>query len=161
MPTSTSAYTSEPMSEYVGFWPRAGSYLIDSALLTVVVFVGLLLIFGTFAVGERVATTPSGRTIVLVVAVLLAVVLVVGSWAYFAVSWLRTGATLGQRWLGQQVVDADTFGPLQPWQAWVRVLGYALSGMFWYLGFLWVAFEPRKRGWHDLIARTVVIPAGY
>ena len=26
-----------------------------------------------------------------------------------------------------------------------------------YLGLIWVAFEPRKRGWHDMMADTVVI----
>jgi uncharacterized RDD family membrane protein YckC len=26
-----------------------------------------------------------------------------------------------------------------------------------YIGLIWVAFEPRKRGWHDMMADTVVI----
>jgi uncharacterized RDD family membrane protein YckC len=26
-----------------------------------------------------------------------------------------------------------------------------------YLGFIWVAFDPRKQGWHDKIAGTVAI----
>jgi uncharacterized RDD family membrane protein YckC len=27
------------------------------------------------------------------------------------------------------------------------------------LGFLWIAFDPRKQAWHDKIGRTVVIHA--
>lgn len=154
MPQPTPFAPGSGFSEHVGFWPRAASYTIDSLLLTVALFVGFLVLLGLVA-GTSKAGMP-GLGIFL--AVLLGLVMVAGTWAYFALSWLSSGATYGQRWMGQQV-DADTYGPLQPWQAWVRVLGYAISGMFWYLGFLWVAFEPRKRGWHDLIARTVVIPA--
>jgi uncharacterized RDD family membrane protein YckC len=39
----------------------------------------------------------------------------------------------------------------------LRFIGYFVSSLVFDLGFIWVAFEPRKRGWHDMIAGTVII----
>ena len=39
----------------------------------------------------------------------------------------------------------------------LRFLGYFVSAFPLYLGFLWAALDRRKQGWHDKIARTVVI----
>ncbi len=38
-----------------------------------------------------------------------------------------------------------------------RYLGYYVSIFALGVGFLWVAFDPRKQGWHDKMAGTVVI----
>jgi uncharacterized RDD family membrane protein YckC len=39
----------------------------------------------------------------------------------------------------------------------IRLLCYFVSALPFCLGFLWAAFDRRKRGWHDKIAGTVVI----
>ncbi|MGA7985503.1 MAG: RDD family protein [Burkholderiales bacterium] len=39
----------------------------------------------------------------------------------------------------------------------IRFLGYFVSIVPLGLGFLWIAFDRKKRGWHDLIAGTVVV----
>ena len=39
----------------------------------------------------------------------------------------------------------------------IRYLAYYLSALVFFLGFLWVAFDRRKQGWHDKIAGTVVV----
>ena len=39
----------------------------------------------------------------------------------------------------------------------VRALACFLSLIVIGLGFLWIAFDPEKRGWHDKIAGTVVV----
>jgi uncharacterized RDD family membrane protein YckC len=39
----------------------------------------------------------------------------------------------------------------------LRFLGYFVSAFPLYLGFLWAALDRRKQGWHDKIARTIVI----
>jgi hypothetical protein len=36
-------------------------------------------------------------------------------------------------------------------------VGYLISGPLFCLGFLWIAFDGRKQGWHDKIAATLVI----
>jgi len=41
----------------------------------------------------------------------------------------------------------------------LRWVGYIISGMVFYLGFIWIAFDGKKQGWHDKIAGTVVVRA--
>jgi len=38
-----------------------------------------------------------------------------------------------------------------------RYLGYYVSTIPFCLGLIWVAFDPRKQGWHDKLAGTVVV----
>jgi uncharacterized RDD family membrane protein YckC len=79
------------------------------------------------------------------------------SFAYFAGLWTLNGATYGQRWLGLRVVDANTFEAIRPGQAALRWLGLVISFLVLLLGVIWVAFDPRKQGWMDKMASTVVV----
>lgn len=38
-----------------------------------------------------------------------------------------------------------------------RVLGYYISFLALFLGFLWVLVDDRRQGWHDKIADTIVV----
>jgi uncharacterized RDD family membrane protein YckC len=79
------------------------------------------------------------------------------SLAYFPWFWLRNGATPGMRTQGLRVVrDADG-GPITTGQAILRLIGYWVSGAVFYIGYIWIFIDKRRRGWHDLIAGTVVI----
>jgi uncharacterized RDD family membrane protein YckC len=61
--------------------------------------------------------------------------------------------------LSLQVVDADSGAPLTLAQGIGRYFAYFASTIPMGLGFLWVAFDKRKQGWHDKLAHTVVIRA--
>jgi uncharacterized RDD family membrane protein YckC len=65
--------------------------------------------------------------------------------------------TLGKRWLGIKVVD-ESGARLSLGRATVRNLAKLLSLLPLGLGFIWALFREDKRTWHDLIARTYVIP---
>ena len=41
--------------------------------------------------------------------------------------------------------------------AFLRWVGAIVSGLVFMLGFVWIAFDGRKQGWHDKIAATLVI----
>jgi uncharacterized RDD family membrane protein YckC len=71
--------------------------------------------------------------------------------------WRFRGATPGKMVISAVIVDARTFGEPTPGQLIGRYLGYYVSTIPFMLGFLWVAFDPRKQGWHDKMANTVVI----
>ncbi len=128
-----SSWSSSP--DYAGFWQRAAALLID-ALIALVVLAPLVVVLG-----------PGAPDLVLVPA--LAVV-VIGFWRY-------CGATPGKIAVGVKIVDATTGGPPALGRLVLRLLGYFVSAFPLYLGFLWAAFDRRKQGWHDKIARTVVI----
>ena len=48
-------------------------------------------------------------------------------------------------------------GPISGGQAILRLFGLWLSGAVFYLGYIWILIDSRRRGWHDLIAGTCVI----
>jgi uncharacterized RDD family membrane protein YckC len=75
---------------------------------------------------------------------------------YFIYFHAVTGQTVGKLMCGLHVVTADGNRPLGWGRSVARCFGYFLSS-FMYLGFLWVLFNRRKRGWHDYLAGTVVV----
>lgn len=82
-----------------------------------------------------------------------------GMAGWFGYLWWgnATGQTLGKRALGIRVVQADT-GAMPGWgRGLARTVGYGISSMFFWLGYLWAAWDDRRRAWHDTIAGTVVI----
>lgn len=75
--------------------------------------------------------------------------------AYNITFWCVLGQTPGKWLMGIKIVGAGGNMPTFA-QAVIRVLGYLLSALPFYLGFLWV-LGPRRRAWHDQLARTEVI----
>ena len=78
------------------------------------------------------------------------------SYLYFAFFYLFGGATIGKYLFGLRVVSANG-RHLTSTQAALRVLGYAPSALALYFGFFAVLADDKRRGWHDRIARTVVV----
>jgi uncharacterized RDD family membrane protein YckC len=128
-----SSWSSSP--DYAGFWQRAAAFLID-ALIVVVVLAPLVVVLG-----------PGTWDLLGFLAVAVAVI---GFWRY-------CGATPGKIALGVKIVDAATGGPPTLGRLVLRFFAYFVSALPLYLGFLWAAFDRRKQGWHDKIARTIVI----
>jgi len=71
--------------------------------------------------------------------------------------WRLWGATPGKRLLGIKVVDAASGKLLSDTQVIIRLFGYLISAIFLCLGFFWIDFDKRRQGWHDKLARSVVI----
>ena len=57
----------------------------------------------------------------------------------------------------QLVVRDSDGGKISGAQAFVRMLGMWVSAAVFYIGYIWIFIDARRRGWHDLIAGTVVI----
>jgi uncharacterized RDD family membrane protein YckC len=78
---------------------------------------------------------------------------------YFPYFWQKSGQTPGMKLMQVKVVrDADG-GPIGWGPAILRLIGYYISAAVFYIGYIWIFIDKRKRGWHDLIAGTVVIQA--
>lgn len=71
--------------------------------------------------------------------------------------WIWRSATPGKMLTRMRIVDATTGGPLTPKQSFIRYVSYFASALPLGLGFTWVIFDPRKQGWHDKLANTVVV----
>jgi uncharacterized RDD family membrane protein YckC len=76
--------------------------------------------------------------------------------AYFAGMWTWKGTTVGGIVLNLKVVRLDD-QPVTITVALVRALAAAFSVVVFFLGFLWIAWDKEKQGWHDKIAGTVVV----
>jgi uncharacterized RDD family membrane protein YckC len=133
--------------EYVGFWPRVGAAIIDGLLLIAITFPALSMIYGLdYWTSDRFIEGPADFVI---------------SWVLPAVLtlwfWVRNGQTPGKMAIGARVVDARTGQGISLERAVARYIGYYVSMIVLFVGYLWVGFDPRKQGWHDHIAGTVVV----
>ena len=135
--------------EYVGFWARVGACLIDTVLAMLIIVPLSLAVYGTSYFSFSNTDLVSGPADVLISWVLPAVAVVL--------FWIYRQATPGKMAISARVVDAKTGGTLGVGQSIVRYLGYFVSTIPLGLGLLWVAFDPKKQGWHDKIAGTVVV----
>ena len=84
---------------------------------------------------------------------------IVVPFVYFPYYWARSGQTPGMKMMSIRVVRDRDGGPVTGGQAILRLIGYWVSGFVFYLGYIWIFIDKRKRGWHDLIAGTVVVEA--
>jgi uncharacterized RDD family membrane protein YckC len=78
--------------------------------------------------------------------------------AYFVFFWVLAGVTPGKGLMGLRVVTRDG-RRLSLVRSMVRLFGYTLSTVMYGLGYLWIAIDNWREGWHDKIARTTVIYA--
>jgi uncharacterized RDD family membrane protein YckC len=73
---------------------------------------------------------------------------------YNVAFWTVLSQTPGKWLMGVKVVPV-TGGRMTFRRSLVRVIGYLLSALPLYLGYLWM-LGPQRRGWHDLLAGTEV-----
>jgi uncharacterized RDD family membrane protein YckC len=138
-----SSWSSSP--DYAGFWSRAAALLIDWLIVIVIVVPIMVLGFGM----HEVSLDPAEHSWDLLAFVAIAVT-VIGFWRI-------CGATPGKIALGLKIVDAASGRRPSLGRLALRFAGYFLCAAPLYLGFLWAAVDRRKQGWHDKIARTIVI----
>lgn len=151
-----------PVYKFAGFWRRLVAYIIDNTIIGIIFFVLFLIAIIAYFAGatsgeenEWIAalTDPTKISSVMIYTWLLLLVLTIGYFTYFHGA---TGRTPGKMLLGLQVINQDG-SPLNFGIAFLRSVSYLVSSVIFNLGFIWVAFDKRKQGWHDKIAGTVVI----
>ena len=171
--------------EYVGFWPRLGAFIIDHILIGLVltpayyhfffsridqenkgVFLednkdqenkGVFLEdnFDLLITNAQTSIFDNDQAIFLLLFTIVPAVMIISF-------WLAKQATPGKMVFGARIVDANTGRSPSPRQCILRYCGYLGMSIpyivyFFFLGFVWMGFDPRKQGFHDKIARTVVV----
>lgn len=134
--------------ETAGFFPRLGAYLIDALILTVALSIVIVPI--VLLAGRVFLENPSLMMLFYLVAAL-------AGFGYPLYFWATQGATPGKKILNLRVVREDGVEPMGWATAALRVVGYIVSGMVCYVGFLMIAFTREKKGLHDMIAKTRVV----
>lgn len=163
-PRSLSLVPERQRIQHAGFVTRFVALALDILIVTFgdIVFAGMssviLSFFGISGQGLSLDGSPLGfldllQIVIVGITALIAVLFVP---AYFVVFWTVMGATPGKLLLGLQVVRTNR-GHLGWFRSLLRFVGYWISAIVFFLGFLWVFVDRRRQGWHDKIADTFVV----
>ena len=144
--------------EYAGFWIRLWASIVDSILVAVIIAPIASALYDV-----ETATLPMGDVTGLLFETLRpqGTMDFLLSWVFPAIAvvlfWIYRAATPGKMLVRAKIVDAQTGAKPSTAQCIGRYLGYYVSIFTLMLGFLWIAFDPRKQGFHDKLAGTVVV----
>jgi uncharacterized RDD family membrane protein YckC len=148
-----------PGVAWAGYGERLVAYIVDGLILGVVFMLLTVFLASGIVAGLNISdpSDPQLGGIAIAAIVLYVVAIFVVTILYFPTFWATRGQTPGMRLFGIRVVH-DSDGTAIGWgTAVLRLLGYWVSGFFFSLGYIWMFFDSRRRGWHDLIAGTVVV----
>lgn len=134
-----------------GFVSRAVAFSMD---LAIVVLIAAVLTFVFTSLETILERFLPGRQFNLTAALVIIVPLSVAM--YYIASWALTGATVGKWFLGLRVVRADG-SPPTVLRSVIRFIGYFISAIVFFLGYLWVLVDDERRAWHDDLAGTWVV----
>jgi uncharacterized RDD family membrane protein YckC len=121
------------------FWPRVGALALD--VVVVSVLVSSLNRFLPYALEIPFHPGFGGLFIMAL---------------YGCLMWKWRGTTIGGLLLKLKVVRADG-RPLDWSTCIIRGLGCMLSSFVVFLGFIWIAIDKDREGWHDKLSGTVVV----
>jgi uncharacterized RDD family membrane protein YckC len=150
--------------KYAGFWIRLGATMIDVFIFSVILMFLLVSYYGTDQVIEYFveimkSAMQGGQTLTvrkmggfhIFVEYVMPLILVVIFWKY-------KSATPGKMMFGLKIVDSETLSEdLTTKQLIGRYFAYLVPMLPLGLGFLFIAFDAKKQGWHDKISKTLVI----
>jgi uncharacterized RDD family membrane protein YckC len=158
---------------------RAIAYIIDVIIVGIVVAI-VNAILGGFGLTVVTVSPNFVVTVNYLGAVIVGIVDIVISAAYFIYTWTSMRATLGMRVLGMQIGNAGDGRTMTMEQAVRRYLALSapsilsqilfplplLGAIVGLLAFLWFIYliyttanSPTKQGWHDVFASTQVVKA--
>jgi uncharacterized RDD family membrane protein YckC len=162
-----------PGVEYAELPIRIGAYIIDAIILAFCYFVVASVLVSAFVFSGAWYITW----------LIIVVIYAVGSAVYFIWSWTRLRASPGQKILGLETVNGGTgstlavpqairrylflFGPLLLAQVFSFGGGFTLAWLGYLVGLaafaysIWLLYtvsqSPRRQGFHDVQAKTVVV----
>ncbi len=159
---ASSAQTKSLKNYNAGFISRLLAFIIDIAALTFIVLVfnlSMSIVLNFFNI-DVPSLLQSGKTLSIAVAIFLIfinVITTISLWLfYFIGSWVVVGQTIGKGIMGLRVVAHDG-NLITVKYAFIRYIGYWLSAIPFFLGYLWVLVDDDRHAWHDKLAQTNVI----
>lgn len=136
----------------VGFSPRLLAALMDGAIVSFLSFM-LAFVIGLVAIFTNLVHLERATGMLELLALLC---LVFFSIIYYLGFWTTNGQTMGNTVVGLKVIRTDG-SRLSVGRALLRYIGYIINASVFSIGFLWVVFDPKRQGWHDKLAGTLVV----
>lgn len=140
---------SEDLVSLPGINARCSAFLLDYILTLFPLAVTLVLAFYV----KRRLLEPTVADFFQYVGYALVIAVIAANWIY---GYVRFGQSFGKRFIGLRVIRVDG-QPMDYKTAVVRLLGYFVSLFVFGLGFVWMLWDDQQRGWHDKLAKTLVI----
>lgn len=131
---------------YAGFWIRAAGFLIDVLIAGAITGIISRILFGNYYPADNPSADPAQGGVSLLV-----------NWIYFA--WQESSAkqaTIGKQAVGIKVCT-ENGERLSFANATGRYFAKILSTIILFIGFIMVAFDEKKQGLHDKLAKTLVV----
>jgi uncharacterized RDD family membrane protein YckC len=129
---------------------RCSAFLLDYILMLLAP--ALTLVLAVYV--KRRWASPTAATAIMVMGYLATAVVIFFNYVHF---YMRRGQSFGKRFIGVRVVRTDG-RPMDYQTAVLRhIVGYPLSILFFGLGIVWMLWDGRRQGWHDKLAKTIVV----
>jgi uncharacterized RDD family membrane protein YckC len=132
-----------------GFWIRVAATMIDSVLILAVI-TPFILLLGEPMHNISDSTLPTAENLIL--NYFIPALAIIAFWMY-------KSSTPGKMIFHLKIVDAKTRKKPTTKQLIGRYFAYYISILPFMLGFVWVAIDSKKQGWHDKMAGTLVVKA--
>jgi uncharacterized RDD family membrane protein YckC len=136
------------------FWQRLGAYLIDLAVLAIAggliaaILFSIPLVIGGVTGG---IDDPAAGILAMLVLILFLGSSLALQFCYFGYFWSIRGRSIGMGLMNIRVGDKHG-AKLSFLMAGLRgSIGYYISSLVFYLGFLWMLFDSQQETWHDKI----------
>ena len=145
--TSSAQPTAQtPNIPYASVTERFVALLIDYAIVFMILQFVVWVLLGL--IGKRY-----DPFFILVAFILLNVIFIL----YETIFSCADRTTLGKALVGIGVMRKDLQGPLPWYRALLRTIGYYISAVLFFCGFLWAFVDNKKRALHDFIGGSVVV----
>ena len=145
---STQTMGTQPIvNSYAGMWQRFKAVFLDGLIITLsfVIFI---------AIGMAITGDESEGGAGFALGQVLNGLFAIAYYIYFIGS---SGQTPGKRVFKVKIVRSDGQGRVGYGKAFLRYIGYFVSYITLGLGFLWIAIDGKKQGFHDKIAGTLAV----
>lgn len=137
------------MNNIASLWARLIAFLIDTAI-GLTVFGALFLVVST---SDTQSALFSNLLRVTILVLFLSPLHILIS-SFFIEHF---GGTIGKLLTGIEITN-ENGKHVSFWRALFRsLIGYSVSSVLFFLGFIWIIVDKRRQGWHDMISGTVVV----
>lgn len=146
--------------KFGGFWIRFVAFIIDAAIIKIVLGIVFLFTFGQFF-PESTLTSHGGNSVdrgeIFMVGMPLTLLTIAAWWLYYSLfESSKLQATPGKLATGLKVVDLN-YTRISWGRANARYWSKLISAFIIYIGFFMIGWTKRKQGLHDKVAETLVI----
>ncbi|MDQ2784781.1 MAG: RDD family protein [Chloroflexota bacterium] len=154
-----------PAYPFASFWARLGASLLDGLIVGAIIAIPIILGIALIKNSTTTDTFDNTTTVTNSGTLAIGIVIMVIGWILAVLyeplmtgrSGVHNGQTLGMQIAGIRITNLQV-GPISKGQAWGRYLFKSfISGLVFYLGYLWMLWDTNKQTWHDKVANTLVL----